>query len=400
MATGEIVLYGTNWCSDCKRAKQFLGEQRVAYRFVDVDADREGLAYVESVNGGRTIIPVILFPDGSTLVEPSNRELADKLGLQTAAKRSFYDLIVIGGGPAGIVAALYAAREGIDTLVVERAAVGGQAAITEQLDNFPGFPEGISGAEFASRLKEQAARFGVEMLTAQEVASISRDGDYRVVRTEDGHEYAAWALLVSTGSTYRRLGVPGESDFIGAGIHFCATCDGPFYRDRDVMVIGSGNSAGQESIFLTRFARSVTIVSNKEELTASKVVQESIAKNPKITVLTSMEVTGFAGDGRLESVTMTHIPTGETRTLHTAGVFVFIGLTPNSGLAAGTVDLDPAGFIVTDAGMQSSLPGVFAAGDVRAGSTKQAVAASGEGAAAALAIRRYLEPLAGGLPRR
>ena len=177
MPDGPIVMYGTNWCSDCKRSKRFFGEQRVHYQFVDVDADADGLAVVERVNDGKHIIPVLVFPDGSTLVEPSNAELAAKLGLQTAARNRFYDLIVIGSGPAGLTAALYAAREGIETLVIERGGIGGQAGVTERLDNFPGFPEGITGAEFADRLRAQAERFGVEILSAQEVKAVGQDDE-------------------------------------------------------------------------------------------------------------------------------------------------------------------------------------------------------------------------------
>lgn len=398
MTQPRITMYGTLWCGDCKRAKQFFGEQRVPYEFVDVDGDAEGLAFVEQANAGKHIIPVIDFGDGSVLIEPSNAELAAKLGLQTTAKRHFYDLIVVGSGPAGLTAALYAAREGIETLVIERGGVGGQAGVTERLDNFPGFPEGISGAEFADRLRAQAERFGVEILTAQEVEGIVADGDYRGVRTADGSEYHAWAVLLALGSTYRRLGIQGEDDFIGAGVHFCATCDGAFYRGRDVLVIGGGNSAGEESIFLTRFASKVTIANRGPELTASKVVAEKVDENPKIEVLTNVEPTEFRGEGKLETVVLKNTETGETTETHPAGVFVFIGLRPNTAVVNGVLDLDDSGFISTDAALMTSLPGVFAAGDVRAGSTKQAASAAGEGAAVALSIRRYLEPRAGGMP--
>jgi thioredoxin reductase (NADPH) len=391
MSHTNIKLYGTSWCSDCKRAKQFFGEQRVHYDFVDVDANAEGMAYVEQVNDGKQIIPVILFEDGSTLVEPSNAELAAKLGLQTSAKQRFYDLIVVGSGPSGLTAALYAAREGLDTLVVERGGVGGQAGVTERLDNFPGFPEGVTGAEFADRLRAQAERFGVEILSAQEVTGVAVEGRYKVVRTGDGKEYLAGAVLLALGSTYRRLGVPGEEDFIGAGVHFCATCDGAFYRGKDVLVVGGGNSAGEESVFLTRFAKTVTISTRDDALTASKVVQEKVAENPQIEVVTNASPSEFKGDSRLRSVVLKDSKTGEEREITPDGVFVFIGLKPNTDLVKGVVELDDFGFIQTDIGLQTSLPGIFAAGDVRAGSTKQAASAAGEGAAVALSIRRYLE---------
>src|SRR4051794_19372798 len=312
MSHTNIKLYGTSWCSDCKRAKQFFGEQRVHYDFIDVDADDDGMAYVEKVNKGKQIIPVIVFEDGSTLVEPSNAELAEKLGLQTVARRHYYDLIVVGSGPAGLTAALYAAREGLETLVIERAGVGGQAGVTELLDNFPGFPEGVSGAEFADRLRTQAERFGVEILSAQEVTGVRVDGRFKCVTTGDGEDYRAGAVLLAVGSTYRRLGIPGEEDFIGAGVHFCATCDGAFYRGKDVLVVGGGNSAGEESIFLTKFASKVTVVTRDPELTASKVVQEKVGENDQIEVLTSTTPAEFKGDSRLRSVVLHDETSGRT----------------------------------------------------------------------------------------
>jgi thioredoxin reductase (NADPH) len=395
-----ITMYGTGWCGDCKRAKQFFGEQRVHYAFVDVDADPRAKAKIEALNDGKTVIPTIVFEDGSILVEPSNAELAAKLGVQTSASRGFYDLIVIGSGPAGLTAALYAAREGIDTLVIERGGVGGQAGITERLDNFPGFPEGVSGAEFAERLQQQAKRFGVEILAATEVTGIERDDAYRIVHTADGASYRAFAVLLSLGSTYRRLGIPGEEDFIGAGVHFCATCDGPFYRDQHVMVIGGGNSAGEESLFLTKFASKVTVVTRDPKLSASKVVAQKVAEKAQIHVVTESTPVEFHGDQHLDHVVLKDLATGANREVDVDGVFVFIGLTPNTDLVRDLVDLDAQGFITTDGALTTSIPGIFAAGDSRAGSTKQAASAAGEGAAAALAIRRYLEPLTAGMPEQ
>ena len=393
----QLTVYGTAWCGDCKRAKQLLGEQRVPYRFVDIDSDAEGLAYVNEVNEGKSIIPVVLFEDGSTLVEPSNAELAAKLGLTTEAKNPFYDLVVVGSGPAGLTAALYAAREGISTLVVERAGVGGQAGVTELLDNFPGFPEGVTGADFAARLRQQAERFGVEVLTAQDVVEVGVDGDYRTVTTAGGQELRCTVVLLALGSTYRRLGVPGEEDFIGAGVHFCATCDGAFYKGRKVLVVGGGNSAGEEGVFLTRFSPDVTIATNGDGLTASKVVITKVEENPAMTVRPHTTVAEFKGETTLTSVVLEDTVSGERTEESFDGVFVFIGLSPNTEVVAGLVELDAQGFITTDAALQTSVPGVFAAGDVRAGATKQAASAAGEGAAVALGIRRYVEGRTSGL---
>jgi thioredoxin reductase (NADPH) len=400
MAHTKIKMYGTVWCSDCKRTKKFFGEQRVHYDFIDIDEDKKGLKIVEEVNKGKQIIPVLVFEDGSTLVEPSNADLAAKLGLQTTAKNAFYDLIVVGSGPAGLTAALYAAREGIETLVIERGGVGGQAGVTERLDNFPGFPEGVSGDEFADRLRRQAERFGVEILQAQEVTSVDVDDVYRCVHTADGTEYRAWAVLLALGSTYRRLGIDGEEDFIGAGVHFCATCDGAFYRDKDVMVVGGGNSAGEESLFLTKFAKKVTIVTRDPALSCSKVIAEKVEAHPQIDVITSASPSAFRGKDRLETVVIKDVNSGEERELHPSGVFVFIGLSPNTEIVKDLVETDQYGFIETEANLETSLHGVFCAGDCRAGSTKQAASAAGEGAAVALGIRKYLEGHASGLPRR
>lgn len=398
MSHTDVTMYGTTWCSDCKRTKKFFGEQRVHYDFIDIEGDDEGQAIVERANMGKQIIPTLVFGDGTVLSEPSNAELAAKLGLQTTALNQFYDLIVVGSGPAGLTAALYAAREGIDTLVIERAGIGGQAGVTELLDNFPGFPEGISGSEFADRLRQQAERFGVEILQAQDVTTIDHDGPYKCVHTADGKEYRAWAVLLALGSTYRRLGIPGEDDFIGAGVHFCATCDGAFYKDKEVLVIGGGNSAGEESIFLTKFASKVTIATRDTKLSASKVVVQKVEEHPRIEVINSVSPAEFKGDGRLQTVVLKNTQTGGLMDVNPAGVFVFIGLSPNTQIVRDLVQVDAAGFIVTDGMLATSVPGIFAAGDCREGSTKQAASAAGEGAAVALAIRRYLQPLTSGMP--
>ena len=385
-----IVVYSTTWCPDCKRAKKFFGEQRVPYVNVDIEADAEAMAYVERVNHGKRSVPTIIFPDGDILVEPSNARLAEKLGLQTKAQRQFYDAIVIGGGPAGLTAALYMAREGLDTLVIERAGLGGQVGITQTVDNFPGFDEGISGGELADRLGRQARRFGAEIMT-QEVDSLVQQGPYVCAITAGDTEYGANAILLATGARYRRLNVPGEEELLGICIHFCATCDGAFYKGGRLLVIGGGNSGFEEGLFLTRYAKQVDIVEHNPEVKASQILQEQVAHQPNMQVITNHEVVGFKGARRLEAVFVKDRATGETKEWHYDGVFVFIGLSPNNQLVDGKVQTDSGGFVVTDKTLMTSWKSVFAAGDVRAGATKQAAAAAGEGTTAALMIREYLK---------
>ena len=395
MGDANITVYGAPWCPDCTRAKQFLGEQRVRYDWVDIDLNEDARAYVQQVNDGKQIIPTIIFEDGSLLVEPSNAELAAKLGIQPKARRDFYDLIVVGGGPAGLSTALYAAREGIDTLVIESSAIGGQAGVTERIDNYLGFPEGVEGARLADDMRAHAERFGAEMLPAQTVAQIRSDGAYRTVVTESGDEYGAMALLLAVGTRYRRLNVPGEEDFIGAGIHFCATCDGPFYKGEEMVIIGGGNSALEEGLFLTRFASKVTLLVRGDALSASQVLQDKAANHPGMEIRFNNSVQEFRGESRLSGVLAKDSTTGEIEELHPGAVFVFIGLDPNTGFLSNLVELDDYGFLRTFDNMQTSAEGIFAAGDVRAGSTKQVASAVGEGAAAALMVRQYLEKQGG-----
>jgi thioredoxin reductase (NADPH) len=386
-----ITIYGATWCPDCRRSKKFLTEQRIPYTWIDIEKQPEHQAFVEQVNNGKRIIPTIVFDDGSILVEPSDAQLAAKLQLQTQASHSLYDVIIIGGGPTGLTAALYTARDGFDVLVIERSALGGQAGVTERLDNFPGFPDGIGGAEFAERLVKQAQRFGVEMLKATSVDSINREmNDTLCIHTDSGHEYAARAVIVATGSTYKRLGVEGEDEFIGAGIHFCATCDGPFYKDQHVAVVGGGNSAGEEALFLTRFADKVTMLVRGPAMRASKIVVDNVLDNPKIEVRVNTEVEKFEGQHHLEGIALKDATTGKRDNIAPQGAFIFIGLSPNSKWLPEEIKRDEQGFVITSPTLETSMPGVFAAGDVRLGSTKQAASAAGEGATAALMVRDYL----------
>lgn len=389
--TDQIIVYSTVWCPDCKRAKKFLGEHRIPYENIDIEQDEKAMAFVQEVNNGMRIIPTILFPDGSTLSEPSNAPLAEKLGMQTKATLEYYDSIVVGGGPSGLTAAIYMAREGLDVLVIERAGLGGQVGITQTLDNFPGFHDGISGSEFADRLVLQARRFGVEIMQAQEVSKLHQNGNYWEVNTSDGQCYCTKAVLLATGARYRRLGIPGEEELIGINVHFCATCDGAFYKDKKVLVVGGGNSGFEEGLFLTKFASQVDIVEFLHQVKASQIVQEKVAEQPNMIVTVNHAVKEFRGKDKLEAVIVEDRATGSIKEWNYDGVFVFIGLLPNSELAKGIAEVDKYGFIVTDKTLMTNRPGLFAVGDVRADSTKQAAAAAGEGATAALMIREYLK---------
>ncbi|CAB5102830.1 Thioredoxin reductase (EC [Olavius algarvensis associated proteobacterium Delta 3] len=411
MTTPDITVYGAHWCPDCRRSKQFLGEHQILYNWIDIEQDAAAEEFVIETNQGKRIIPTITFPDGTFLTEPSNSELAQKLGLKTEAERKHYDLIVLGGGPAGLTAALYTAREAIDTLVIERAAFGGQAAGTEKLDNMPGFHDGVSGADFSKRLRKQAERFGVELLQAQDVTGIHSHDNYHCATTADGSQYSAQAMLIATGSRYKRLNVPGEANYSGAGVHFCATCDGPFYKGKRVAVVGGGNSAAEESLLLTKFADHVTILVRGSEFKASQIIQDSVLSHPKITVHWNTEVREFLGEqSKLNRIKVVNNQSGKEEEMAIDGAFIFIGLVPNTGfLKDSPVLLDKWGFVITGHSLihrrerpdgfqdreplllETSVPGIFAAGDVRDDSTKQVVSAAGEGSTAALEIREYLK---------
>ena len=386
----DVTVLGAPWCPDCRRAKRFLAEQRIPYDWVDIDKDQAGLRRVEEIQKGGRTIPTLVFADGSILVDPENEELARKLGLALEAKRRMYDLAIVGGGPAGLAAAIYAAREGIEAVVVDRGGLGGQAGVTERVDNYPGFPEGIGGAELADRFIAQAKRYGVELLSAVAVDGIAREDDDLCLHLSTGDEVAGHAVLLVPGSTYRRLGVPGEDDLIGAGVHFCATCDGPFYRGADeLLVIGGGNSALEEGLFLTQFAKHVRILQRGHELSGSPLLQDRVRADDRVTVDVDSEVVELRGDGHLESVVVR--TGGVERELRPAAAFVFIGLTPNTEFVRGLVDLDERGFILTDEAFRTSVPGIYGAGDARRGATKQLASAVGDGVAALISLRSYLQ---------
>src|SRR5512143_441047 len=407
MVEPKVTVYGAYWCPDCRRSKKFLGEQFVPYRWVDIEQDLAGEAYVLERNHGKRIIPMLVFEDGFFLVEPTNAELARKLGLKTEASKTYYDLIIIGGGPAGLTASIYAAREGAEVLLIERSGLGGQASITVGLDNFPGFPEGISGQEFSERVTQQARRFGVEILQAVDVERLANEDGYHEVYTSDGKHYHSRAVLIATGASYRRLDVPGEDDYIGAGIHFCATCDGPFYKGaKAIVVIGGGNSAVEEGLHLTNFAEKVTMLVRGDRLTASRVALDKVNEpGSRVEVKYHTMVEAIEGqDSKLKSVKIQNIQTGEREEVHPAAAFIFIGQMPNAAFLKDYAEFDQYGFLMTGHDIthgkqmlemeplpfETSVPGIFAAGDVRHGSIKQVASAVGEGAAASISIREFL----------
>lgn len=388
MSDPSLTLYGANWCPDCRNTKMFLGEMNIDYEWVDVDGNPEANEYIASVNNGKRVIPTVVLSSGTVLVNPSNAQLAESLDIKREANHEFYDVIVVGAGPAGLTTALYLAREGQRVLVLDKGPIGGQVALTDRLDNFPGFPDGIEGREFSERLGQQATKFGVEILTATEVTKIESNGSQCLVTTATGQLYGSTALLIATGSTYRRLNVPGEEQFIGAGVHFCATCDGPFYKGQRVAVVGGGNSAAEESLFLTRFVDHVEVLVRNDAFIASKLVTTKVMEHDQIDVEFHTSVKRFEGDKALERIVI-NTPDGE-RSIDVAAVFLFIGLLPNTKWLPDGVKFDQGGFVKTAVNLETSMRGVFAAGDVRSGSTKQAASSAGEGAAAALMIRDFL----------
>ncbi len=303
-----------------------------------------------------------------------------------------HDLVIVGAGPSALAAAIYTTREDIDTVLYEKSTIGGMAAITDKVDNYPGFPDGIEGMKLAGELEQQAVRFGAQ-IEFGEASAIREDGSYKIV-TIDGQDVRAKAVLIATGSDYKKIGVPGEAESYGRGVHYCATCDGAFYRDRKLAVIGGGNSALQETIFLTRYASHIDLFV-RSTIKASDVLQHDLQQYidaGKVTVHLQTTTNEIVIDetGRVEAIDVNEA--GETKRYDVDGVFVFVGLLPNTKFLENTaIDLDEVGLIKTDQHLQTSMKGVFASGDVRSGATMQIASAVGEGASAALSIREYLD---------
>lgn len=408
-----IRLAGAQWSRQCYEAKDFLARNHVPYQWLDIERDAASRELVMQLAGSLTRLPVVLFPDGSHLVAPTTLELASRVGLATRAGRPFYDLVIVGGGPAGLANAVYGASEGLATLLVEQSAPGGQAGTSSRIENYLGFPAGVSGDDLAQRATAQARRFGAELLTAQRVEAIRREDPYRVVRLADGSEIASYAVLLATGTATNRLDVPGIEPLLGAGVYYgAATTEVAAYRDQDVCIVGGANSAGQGAVFFARTCRRVTMLvrSTGLETSMSQYLIDRIAALPNITVVPRVTVTGAVGEGRLEAVTVRHEDSGEATTLPCSALFLFVGGAPRSEMVADFVQRDERGFILTGPDLpreggrprgwnldrdpllfETSVPGVFAAGDVRAGANRRVAAAVGEGSAAIFSIQRYLE---------
>ena len=393
--------------------KDFLSGNQIPYQWVDLDEDASMRSAVERLPEGMQKLPVVFFPDGATMVQPSHRELAERLGLQTQAKQNFYDLVVVGGGPAGLAASVYGASEGLRTILVERYATGGQAGTSSAIENYLGFPSGVSGADLARRATTQAKRFGTEILTAQDVIAIERSDPYRIVKLSDGSELRTKAVLIAPGMEVRKLDAPGLEELTGTGVFYgAALTEAARYRDREVFVVGGANSAGQGAMFFSRYARKVTMLIRGPDLSAgmSQYLIDRIHDTKNVEVRPKTVVCGARGSGRLESVTLRNVDTGELHDEPADALFIFIGTAPRTEMVAGLVECDPQGFILTGRDLmidgrpprnwklirdpflfETSVPGIFAAGDARKGSGKRVAAAVGEGSAVVSMVHEYLE---------
>ncbi|HUO52990.1 MAG TPA: FAD-dependent oxidoreductase [Gemmatimonadaceae bacterium] len=407
-----IRVIGSPWSRASYTTKEFLSRNHVPYQWTDIDQDDAAREMVRAAAGGTSLLPVVFFPDGSHLVAPTTLELAAKAGLRTQAERPFYDLIIIGGGPAGLANAVYAGSEGLRTVLVEASAPGGQAGTSSRIENYLGFPNGITGADLAQRAVAQARRFGAEILTAREVVGIRRADPYRFVKLADGTELSSYAVVISTGMQVRRLDVPGVDELTGAGVYYgAAMTEGATYRGRDVCIVGAANSAGQGAMFFSRTARKVTLLVHGEgiEKKMSDYLVARIKATDNIEVIAGVDVVRVEGTDHLERVILRDAA-GAERAIAQAAMFIFIGATPRTEMFAGALARDDAGFILTGPDLprrngrvegwtldrdpflfETSIPGVFAAGDVRAGANRRVAAAVGEGSAAIYTVHRYLE---------
>jgi thioredoxin reductase (NADPH) len=408
-----IRVVGTALSPTSFALKDFLAGNQIPYQWVDLDHDAPTRALVEAMPDGMSKLPVVLFTDGAALVQPTPREIADRLGLQTQAKQPFYDLAVVGGGPAGLAAAVYGASEGLRTILVERFATGGQAGTSSQIENYLGFPSGVSGADLARRATTQAKRFGTEVLTAQDVAAVERHDPYRTITLSDGSQVSCKAVILAPGMEVRRLEVPGLEELVGAGVFYgAALTEAATYRGRDVFVVGGANSAGQGAMFFSRYARKVTMVIRGPRLGIhmSQYLVDRIQDTKNVEVMTNTIVSSVRGTGCLEAITLTNVEAQESCEIGASAMFIFIGTAPRTSMVEGLVERDAQGFILTGRDLfvdgkrpknwalardpfpfETSVPGVFAAGDARHGSGKRVASAVGEGSATVSMVHEYLE---------
>jgi len=405
-----IRVVGSRWSPQSYAARDFLVRNQVPYQWIDIDEDSPTRALVTSIAGDSPRLPVVLFQDGSHQIAPSIAELAEKAGLHTLANRPFYDVVIIGGGPAGLANAVYAASEGLKALLIEQHAPGGQAGGSSMIENYLGFPGGVTGADLAQRAAAQALRFGAEMLVGLTVVGLRREDPYRIVTLSDGREVSAHTLVLATGMAVRELEVPGVAPLVGTGIYYgAAPSEAAMYRDQDVAVVGGANSAGQGALYFSRYAKSVTVLVRAPGLSPrmSRYLVDRIEATPNIRVLTRMELTEVRGEGRLEQICLRNADSGAAQSLDVRALFVFIGVSPRTEEFAKFVELDSKGFVLTGPDLpqprrdwplergplmfETSVPGVFAAGDVRSGANRRIAAAVGEGSAAIYSVHRYLQ---------
>ncbi|MET9573965.1 FAD-dependent oxidoreductase [Streptomyces sp. DT199] len=403
---------GHRWSSRSSDVREFLARNQVPYRWYSAD-EPEGRRLLAAAGEDGMRLPVVITPDGSPLVEPEAVDLAARVGLATTPTADFYDLVVIGGGPAGLGAAVYGASEGLRTVLVERSATGGQAGQSSRIENYLGFPDGVSGAQLTDRARRQASKFGAEILTAREVTALEVNGAARIVRFSDGSAVAAHSVILATGVSYRQLAAPGCEDLTGCGLYYgSALTEAPSCQDQDVYIVGGANSAGQAAMYLSRGAKSVTLLVRGESLSASMshYLIQQIEESPNIQVRSRTVVEAAHGDGHLERLTLRDVDSGHTEQVDAQWVFVFIGAAPLTGWLDGTVLRDERGFILAGPDLsadgrppegweldrppyhlETNVPGVFVAGDARSESAKRVASAVGEGAMAVMLVHRYLE---------
>lgn len=406
-----VRVLGPRWSALTYEVKDFLALNQVPYRFIDVER-AEGKSLLD-VLGADVELPVITFPEGDHLSRPDKRALGTRIGLQTAPIDAFYDLVIVGAGPAGLAGAVYGASEGLHTAVIEREATGGQAGTSSKIENYLGFPNGISGADLARRATAQAKRLGAEIISPVEVAAVRIEEPMRVVELSDGAEVRGRALLIASGMTVRRLDVPGYDDFAGAGVYYGASVsEAANYRGEEVFIIGGANSAGQAAMMFSRFAAKVTIVVRAEAIgeKMSAYLVDQVEARENIEVLTNTVVESVSGGSHVEKITLRNAATGDEDQRQASGVFVFVGARPHSDFCRSLVECNPQGFIVTGSDLvvdgrrpkgwpldrdpfllESSVPGIFAAGDVRHGAVRRVASAVGQGSICVSFIHRYLE---------